>query len=92
MPDLILMDAMMDEMNGFEAMSLILKLQSTFKPPMLMLTASNDEAIINMAFEHGATDFIPKPVNLHVLKNGWLIWFARLKPNEIYTSLPTMIP
>lgn len=68
MPDLILMDAMMDEMNGFDAMSLILKLPTPFKPPILMLTASNDEAIINMAFEHGATDFIPKPVNLHVLK------------------------
>ncbi|MEC4724050.1 EAL domain-containing protein [Shewanella sp. D64] len=34
-----------------------------------MLTASDDEDIVNMAFEYGVTDFIPKPINLHVLRN-----------------------
>ncbi|MEC4724049.1 response regulator [Shewanella sp. D64] len=32
-PDMILMDAMMEEMNGLEAMSRILTLSSDFKPP-----------------------------------------------------------
>jgi diguanylate cyclase (GGDEF)-like protein len=68
-PDMILMNALMEEMNGFEAMSRILKLPSDFKPPILMLTASDDEDVVDMAFEYGATDFIPKPINLHVLRN-----------------------
>ncbi|NMH64605.1 EAL domain-containing protein [Shewanella salipaludis] len=68
MPDLILMDAMMKEMNGFDAMRKILQLPMEFKPPILMLTASDKDEVIEQAFEYGATDFIAKPVNLHVLR------------------------
>ena len=68
-PDMILMDAIMEEMNGFEAMGRILKIPSDFKPLILMLTASEEEEVVNMAFKYGATDFIPKPINLHVLRN-----------------------
>jgi diguanylate cyclase (GGDEF)-like protein len=68
MPDLILMDAMMREMDGFDAMKQILQLPTDFNPPILMLTASDDNEVIERAFNIGATDFIAKPVNLHVLR------------------------
>lgn len=68
MPDLILMDGMMEVMGGLEAMRLILLLPCQFKPLIIMLTALDDDSMIEKAFEFGATDFVPKPVNLHVLR------------------------
>ncbi|GLX79736.1 hypothetical protein tinsulaeT_30760 [Thalassotalea insulae] len=68
MPDLILMDAMMEEMNGFDAMKLILAIESESQPLIIIFTASDDDKMIEKAFECGATDFIPKPVNLHVMR------------------------
>jgi diguanylate cyclase (GGDEF)-like protein len=68
MPDLILMDAMMDVMDGCEAMRRILLLPTDFSPIIIMLTASEQDSMIEQAFNSGATDFIAKPVNLHVLR------------------------
>lgn len=68
MPDLVLMDAMMPHMDGFEATEKICQLPSEPLPPILMITALQDEASIEQAFVAGATDFISKPVNLSVLR------------------------
>jgi len=68
MPDLILMDAMMPDMDGFEACREILKLAETNQPIVLMITALHDEESIEKAFTAGATDFIPKPVNFMLLR------------------------
>jgi len=68
MPDLILMDAMMPEMDGFTACQKILEIESPRKPHILIVTALNQESSIEKAFSAGASDFIPKPVNLMVLR------------------------
>jgi|GEM_PF-34520 len=68
MPDLVLMDAMMPHMDGFEATERICQLPSEPLPPILMITALQDEASIEQAFIAGATDFISKPINLSVLR------------------------
>jgi len=69
MPDLILMDGMMPEMDGFTACKEIKKLTKARSPAIVMVTALHDENSIDRSFVAGAEDFITKPVNLVVLRN-----------------------
>jgi putative two-component system response regulator len=67
MPDLILLDVDMPEMDGFEALS-ILKSEEKFKDiPVIFLTAKNDAESEIRGFEIGAIDFINKPFSPPVL-------------------------
>ncbi|MCK9608058.1 MAG: EAL domain-containing protein [Methylomonas sp.] len=68
MADLILMDAMMPELNGFEACKKIRALAKGAEVPILMITALEDEHSVELAFSTGANDFIPKPIHFAVLR------------------------
>ncbi len=68
MPDLILMDAMMPEMDGFTACARIRELPEGAHTPILIVTALDDGESIDSAFSAGATDYIPKPVHFAVLR------------------------
>jgi len=60
-PDLILLDIKMPEMNGYEAIK-ILKADSRFTDiPVIFLTAKNDEESEMEGFDLGAVDYITKP-------------------------------
>ncbi|MCL2044473.1 MAG: response regulator [Treponema sp.] len=66
-PDLILLDINMPEMDGFEAMQ-VLKSDNNLKSiPVVFLTAKNDESTEIRGFELGALDFINKPFSPPVL-------------------------
>lgn len=66
-PDLILLDIDMPEMDGFEAMQL-LRLDKTLKAvPVIFLTSRNDAEAELRGFEMGALDFINKPFSPPVL-------------------------
>ncbi|MGZ4998732.1 MAG: EAL domain-containing protein [Methylomonas sp.] len=68
MADLILMDAMMPEMNGFEACQKIRTFPKGADVPILMITALEDERSVELAFSTGANDYIPKPIHFAVLR------------------------
>jgi len=68
MPDLILMDALMPELDGFAASKAIIAMESSIKPTILMVTSLQDEDTLDKAFSAGATDFIMKPINATVLR------------------------
>jgi len=68
MPGLILLDALMPNLNGFDACKKIRMLQGGKHVPILIVTALEDEGSIERAFESGATDFIPKPVHFAVMR------------------------
>ena len=68
-PDLVVLDVMMPEMNGFEACQAIRALPGGQNAPILMATALDDIASIDQAYRAGATDFIGKPINWPVLPN-----------------------
>ena len=60
-PDLILLDVNMPEMNGYEAIK-ILKSDTRFADiPVIFLTAKNDEESELEGFDLGAVDYITKP-------------------------------
>ncbi|MBD9355473.1 EAL domain-containing protein [Methylomonas albis] len=68
MADLILMDAMMPEMDGFEACRKIRALPHGTDVPILMITALENDHSVELAFSIGANDYIPKPIHFAVLR------------------------
>ena len=66
-PSLVLMDAVMPEMDGFAACTAIRALPGGDRTPILMMTGLDDVESIRRAFEVGATDFATKPVHGSIL-------------------------
>lgn len=67
-PDIILMDAMMPMVDGFEATRRILRQARKNPPSIMVMTALHDDKSIHKAFEMGATDFMMKPIHLTLLR------------------------
>src|SRR5215467_7995045 len=67
-PDLILMDAMMPTMNGFDACSQLRTLPGGDHTPVLMITGLEDEKSVDLAFQVGAVDYVNKPIHWAVLR------------------------
>ncbi len=63
-PDLIVLDIMLPDLDGFEVCRILRKEMDT---PMLMLTAKVGEADKIMGLELGADDYMTKPFNLREL-------------------------
>ena len=66
-PDLILLDIMMPEMDGFETCRRIKASTAWREIPIIFLTAKTDTADIVRGFELGALDYVAKPFNAHEL-------------------------
>ena len=70
-PDLILLDVMLPEMDGFEVCR---RVREQSDVPIIMLTAREEEADKVMGLELGADDYITKPFSMREL-------MARVKAN-----------
>jgi len=60
-PDLILLDVNMPEMNGYEAIKLLKADPRFLDIPVIFLTAKNDEESEMEGFDLGAADYVTKP-------------------------------
>lgn len=67
-PDIVLLDVMMPDMNGFEVCGRIRSMRGGKHVPIVMITGVDDVNSFKQAFQAGATDFVTKPFNLIVLK------------------------
>jgi len=66
-PDLILLDVMMPDMDGYEVLTRLLGNPVTEKIPVLFVTARDDEADEEHGLQLGAVDYITKPIRPSVL-------------------------
>ena len=66
-PDLVLLDVVMPQMDGFEACRRIRSLPTGATVPIIIITGSVDFEAIGKAYEAGATDFFAKPINKRIL-------------------------
>jgi DNA-binding response OmpR family regulator len=62
-PALVVLDAVMPNMDGFELCRRLRAGATTQNLPVLMATGLDDQASIASAYDAGATDFITKPVD-----------------------------
>lgn len=75
--DLVLMDIMMPEMDGYEAMRQI-RQQSRFKElPIIALTAKAMKEDRSKCIDAGASDYISKPIDMDRLLSLMRIWIKK---------------
>lgn len=67
-PDVVLLDALMPVMNGFNCCKQLRCLPNSSRTPILMITALEDRESVDLAFEVGATDYVTKPIHWAVLR------------------------
>jgi len=68
-PDLILLDILMPEVNGFEALGRLKSDKRYMDIPVIFLTGKTDTETESRGFEMGVIDFIGKPFSKPVLLN-----------------------
>jgi DNA-binding NarL/FixJ family response regulator len=61
-PDLILMDALMPNMDGFEACRRIKKIREFAHIPVIFMTGLSDTEHVVKGFESGGVDYVAKPI------------------------------
>jgi DNA-binding response OmpR family regulator/DNA-binding CsgD family transcriptional regulator len=69
-PDLILCDIMMPEMDGFEVLSELKQHEQTKLIPFIFITSLADRANFRNGMEMGADDYITKPFTIKELMNA----------------------
>ncbi|MES3018869.1 MAG: response regulator [Bacteroidota bacterium] len=74
--DLVLMDIMMPEMDGYEAMQEIRKQSRFAKTPIIALTAKAMKNDREKCIAAGANDYISKPVDIDKLMSMILVWLS----------------
>ena len=66
-PDLILLDVLLPDMDGFRVCKLLKSNEDTRLIPVILITSLNEVSNRVQAFDCDAEDFISKPVNRHEL-------------------------
>ncbi|WP_020618827.1 response regulator [Paenibacillus daejeonensis] len=75
--DLVLMDIMMPEMDGYEAMREIRSMPKYDKLPIIAITAKAMKDDRDKCIEAGASDYIAKPVNTEQLLSLMRVWLYK---------------
>ena len=75
--DAIIMDVMMPEMDGYDAMRTIRKVQKFYKLPIIALTAKAMKGDREKCIEAGASDYIVKPIDTDQLISLLRVWLYR---------------
>ena len=67
-PDVVLMDAMMPQMDGFSCSVALQEMTSPNQTPILMITGLDDPQSVDRAFDAGAADYVTKPIHWALLR------------------------
>jgi tubulin-specific chaperone A len=76
--DLVLMDVMMPEMDGFEAMKNIRADKKNAKLPIIALTAKAMKGDREKCIQAGANDYLSKPIDVEKLFSMLHVWLYNI--------------
>jgi putative two-component system response regulator len=66
-PDLILLDVVMPDIDGYEACGILKQNERLVDIPVIFITSKNEDEYEEKGFSVGASDFIHKPINAAIL-------------------------
>lgn len=67
-PDLVLLDLVMPEMDGYQVCQRLKADSASRDIPIIFVSAQTDAAVEEMGFDLGAVDFISKPINPRIVR------------------------
>lgn len=85
-PDLVLLDIMMPEMDGYEVCIRLKANPITADIPVVFVTAHTDDASEERGLEVGAVDFISKPINIKIVRARIKAHIALKRQSDILRS------
>ena len=66
-PDLIILDVVMPNMDGFEACRQLRQIEATRDTPIIMVTTRGEPHNVESGYEMGCNDYVTKPINAQEL-------------------------
>ncbi len=88
MPDLVLLDVMMPDLDGFETLASIREMSAV---PVIMLTVKGDEDDRIRGLDLGADDYITKPFSPRELSSRIRAVLRRIEPSKTQDAEPLAI-
>ena len=67
-PDIVLLDVLMPEMDGYDVITALKSMEDTKNTPVIFITGLDDIASEKKGLALGAADYIPKPFNSDIVK------------------------
>lgn len=80
--DLLLLDIMMPNMDGFDVLTMMNKYHWIDEIPVIMISAENASSFVERAYDLGATDYISRPFDMAVVRRrviNTLMLYAKQK-------------
>lgn len=89
--DLMLLDIVMPEIDGFEVLAMMNECRIIEDIPVIMISSENQPSSIERAYEMGVTDYISRPFNVSIVRrrvmNTLNLHAKHKKLNRIITDL-----
>lgn len=89
--DLILLDIMMESMDGYETLEYLKSIDTNVRPRVCFLTAKRERKDIGLALKLGADDYLTKPIDKELLVTKVFDLLTNNSPDIAFSQIPVSL-